>query len=328
MIEGEVKVSIFCMVYNHEKYLRKCLDGFIMQKTNFKFEALVHDDASTDNSANIIREYAKKYPYIIKPIFQIENQYSKGISIDRTYIFPKAQGKYIAYCEGDDFWTSPYKLQRQFDYMEENDDCSMCVHQSCAYDIENKTYHLITESRCERDYSPDEIIRGGGGIFSTNSFFIRKDIYEKMPVCFLQEGVGDYQLMMYGSMSGRFHYIPVVLSVYNCGVQGSWTARHKEYLEVRIRYLEEQMRMLNLVNEYYNYKYNESIQWKLQLSQYWLEVHTGKREEIQLDMNQKKIRKKRDIIKKFIPFSNIIISKVKSLLALYEVKKGMSYYGK
>ena len=79
MRENEpLMVTILCLVYNHESYIRQCLEGFVMQKTNFRFEAIVHDDASTDGTAAIIREYAEKYPDIIKPIFETENQYSKG----------------------------------------------------------------------------------------------------------------------------------------------------------------------------------------------------------------------------------------------------------
>jgi glycosyltransferase involved in cell wall biosynthesis len=100
----EIMVSVSCCAYNHEKYIRKCLDGFVRQKTNFKFEVIVHDDASTDNTAEIIREYEKLYPNIIKPIYQKENQYSQGISIKKQYMLPKLQGKYIATCEGDDWW--------------------------------------------------------------------------------------------------------------------------------------------------------------------------------------------------------------------------------
>ncbi|HHX61228.1 MAG TPA: glycosyltransferase [Epulopiscium sp.] len=103
-------VSICCLAYNHEKFIRQALDGFIMQESNFPIEVLIHDDASTDDTANIIREYEKKYPEIIKPIYQTENQYSKGVGISVTYNFPRAKGKYIAMCEGDDYWTDPYYL--------------------------------------------------------------------------------------------------------------------------------------------------------------------------------------------------------------------------
>ncbi len=127
-MDEQIMVSVFCATYNHEKYIRKCLDGFIMQKTNFKFEVLVHDDASTDKTADIIREYEEKYPDIIKPIYQTENQYSKGVQIGVTFQYPRAKGKYIAFCEGDDYWCDENKLQRQFDIMESHPECSICVH--------------------------------------------------------------------------------------------------------------------------------------------------------------------------------------------------------
>jgi|SRR5665647_788687 len=115
-------VSICCLAYNHEPYIRECLEGFIMQKTKFSFEILIHDDASIDHTANIIREYEAKYPEVVKPIYQTENQYSKGVSITFVYQFARAKGKYIAICEGDDYWIDPYKLQKQLDFLEANED--------------------------------------------------------------------------------------------------------------------------------------------------------------------------------------------------------------
>ena len=124
-------VAIKCFVYNHEPYLRDCLDGFVMQQTNFPFVAIVHDDASTDGSAAIIREYEEKYPDIIKPIYETENQYSKhdgslgrimNAAIDAT------GAKYVAMCEGDDYWTDPLKLQKQVDFLENHPEYSMCFH--------------------------------------------------------------------------------------------------------------------------------------------------------------------------------------------------------
>ena len=101
-------ISICCLTYNHEPYIEQCLEGFLMQKVDFPIEILIHDDASTDKTAEIIRKYESKYPEIIKPVYQSENQYSKGISVSRVYQFPRAQGKYIALCEGDDYWTDPF----------------------------------------------------------------------------------------------------------------------------------------------------------------------------------------------------------------------------
>ena len=118
-------VSIWCITYNHEPYIRQCLDGFVMQKTNFRFEAIVHDDASTDGTAAIVREYAEKYPDIIKPIFETENQYSKGDgSLDRIFQ-ETCKGKYTALFEGDDYWIDPLKLQKQVDFLECYDDYTL-----------------------------------------------------------------------------------------------------------------------------------------------------------------------------------------------------------
>ena len=127
----DIIVAIKVIVYNHEPYLRDCLEGFVMQKTNFPFVAIVHDDASTDGSAAIIREYEERYPDIIKPIYETENQYSKhdgslgrimNAAIDAT------GAKYVAMCEGDDYWTDPLKLQKQVDFLEANPEYSMCFH--------------------------------------------------------------------------------------------------------------------------------------------------------------------------------------------------------
>ncbi len=119
-------VAIKCTVYNHEPYLRDCLDGFVMQQTDFPFVAVVHDDASTDHSADIIREYAEKYPDIIRPIYETENQYSRGTLSQIMNDAVDATGaKYIALCEGDDYWTDPKKLQKQVDFLETHSEYDM-----------------------------------------------------------------------------------------------------------------------------------------------------------------------------------------------------------
>ena len=115
-------VSILCDTFNHEKYIRETLEGFLKQRTEFPFEIIVHDDASTDNTPAIVKEYAEKYPQIIKCILQKENQYSKKVNFWSDITFPKAQGKYIALCEGDDYWIDELKLQKQVDFLENNPD--------------------------------------------------------------------------------------------------------------------------------------------------------------------------------------------------------------
>lgn len=151
-------VCIRCMVYNHEPFLRQCLDGFVMQQTTFPFVAIVHDDASTDGSAAIIRKYAEKYPEIIKPIYQTENQYSKhNNSITRILdgaMPPEA--KYAAFCEGDDYWTDPHKLQLQVSFLEEHPDYSLAAHDFRVYETKN---HRFRDSHPIDFMSDDEQYR-------------------------------------------------------------------------------------------------------------------------------------------------------------------------
>lgn len=123
-------VSVCCITYNQEKYVEETLKGFLIQKTSFPIEILIHDDASTDNTAKILRKY-EEMDDRISVIYQTENKYSKGEKPFIKYLFPKAKGKYIAMCEGDDYWTDPLKLRKQVDFLEENDDVVMSFHDRC-----------------------------------------------------------------------------------------------------------------------------------------------------------------------------------------------------
>lgn len=157
-------VSIRCLVYNHEPYLRQCLDGFVMQQTTFPFEAIVHDDASTDGSAAIIREYAEKYPDIIKPIYETENQYSKHdgslARIMEAAMHPNS--KYVALCEGDDYWTDPNKLQIQVDFLESHLEYTMCFHRANTINQETGEENNVFPGKVfrniqSRDYESTEL---------------------------------------------------------------------------------------------------------------------------------------------------------------------------
>ena len=127
------KVSVLCAAYNHEEYLRQTLDSFLNQKTDFPFEVLVNDDASTDSTGDIIREYAAKYPDVIRPFYQKENLYSRRINLYDVVFFPACRGEYIAVCEGDDYWNDPEKLQLQVNWLDTHPEYSACVHNSIGH---------------------------------------------------------------------------------------------------------------------------------------------------------------------------------------------------
>lgn len=175
-------VAIDCRTYNQEKYIGDTLEGFVMQKTNFPYVAIVHDDASTDDTAQIIKQYAEKYPDIIKPIIETENQYSKADG-SLTRVLKEAcrntNAKYIALCEGDDYWTDPNKLQLQVDFLESNPDYSMCFHK---VDILNEGTGEI-DSGCNqtetKDYEHEEMQSRLN--VATCSTLMRKECYFGMP---------------------------------------------------------------------------------------------------------------------------------------------------
>lgn len=159
-MDNNIIVSVSCITYNHAKYIRQCLDGILMQKADFQYEILIHDDASTDGTDDIIREYAQKYPTIIKPIFEKENQYSKGVPISATFNYPRAEGKYIALCEGDDYWTDPYKLQKQVVYMESHPGYAMCfTNVDVICDGISKKYLNIFSNIHEGEYTGEQILK-------------------------------------------------------------------------------------------------------------------------------------------------------------------------
>jgi len=211
----EIIVSICCATYNHQKYIRDAIEGFLMQKTTFPFEILIHDDASTDGTADIIREYEAKYPDIIKPIYQRENQYSKGIKISQVYQFPRAQGKYIALCEGDDYWIDPHKLQKQVDYLERNPNVSFVATNYAIYDEKtNQTKKAATSKRIDF-YTllkrKNQIPTLTTCIRSEYIFdYIREinPVEKKWPV-------GDYPLWLYLSQKGKIGVIPEYTANYN-----------------------------------------------------------------------------------------------------------------
>jgi glycosyltransferase involved in cell wall biosynthesis len=150
-------VSICCISYNQSTYIRQCIEGFLFQKCNFNYEIIIHDDASTDDTRLIIEDYCKKYPGLFTPIFQDENQYSKGIKPIVRFVYPRARGKYIALCEGDDYWTDPYKLQKQVDFLEANPEYIASFH-NVKVETDIKNIHLYSD-------------------FSWNGIDLKRDVY-------------------------------------------------------------------------------------------------------------------------------------------------------
>lgn len=258
-MENDILVSICCLTYNHEAYIRDALESFIKQRTTFRFEILIHDDASTDTTPAIIYEYEKKYPELVKPIYQKENQHSKGIKISATIQYPRAQGKYIAMCEGDDFWLDENKLQKQVEYLETHPECSLVVHASKIVDVEKKEIDNSIPYNEERDVATEAIIEGGGAMFSTNSMIFRREYTKRFPDFYINAHIGDYPLTIYLSLCGKVHYFPDIMSAYRQGVPGSWSENEKKSLEQSLSNAIKMVELYNDLDQYTVFRYHKVI---------------------------------------------------------------------
>ena len=209
-------VSIQCLVYNHEPYLRQCLDGFVMQKTNFKFEAIVHDDASTDNSAKIIKEYADRYPDIIKPIFEEENQFSKSEGSLGKIMNAACRGKYIAFCEGDDYWSDPYKLQRQIDILEDSDKISIVYTAFKTIDQYGGNIKRPFYEKCLKKSKSGNIFYAlmKGNFILTLTVCIRSSVINSQLYTNYCGRKFDYHLFLSAAALGNAFYIPEITGCY------------------------------------------------------------------------------------------------------------------
>ena len=267
MVE-KIQVSVICTAYNHEKYIADAIESIIMQKTDFAFELLIHDDASTDNTAKIIKTYEEKYPSIIRAIYRTENMYSKGFPLD-AWLINNSKGQYIALCEGDDYWLEKDKLQKQFDYLQQHPHVSLCVHSNKEVDAQTKKLKSYCRpSKQSKFFSVEEIIYGGGGLFATNSMFFRKQLASK-EYSFLEKApVTDYAYAIMLGLQGDVYYLDECLSVYRVNVPESWTTINFAKGETYRIHFQKIEGMLNSLNETTNYRYDEIIQQRILLNEY------------------------------------------------------------
>lgn len=262
-------VVIRSLVYNHEPYLRDCLEGFVMQQTTFPFVAVVHDDCSTDGSTAIIREYAEKYPHIIKPVYETENQYSKHDGSLRRVMdeaCSKYGAKYYALCEGDDYWTDPHKLQKQVDFLESNPDytmvCSDAVVRTPEGDLTEDDFLRVGWYRYHesRDIATEDIIEKGGWFIHTASIVYRGGLREAYPAGCLKAPTGDYLLQMFAAITGKVFYFHEKMVVYRYGSANSWTNRERSRsYESHLNFTNGEIAMLECLDKYSEGKYGQSF---------------------------------------------------------------------
>tara|TARA_B110000046_G_scaffold13464_1_gene13234 strand:- start:11972 stop:13036 length:1065 start_codon:yes stop_codon:yes gene_type:complete len=253
---NEILVSICCQTYNHVGFIEKAVESFLMQKTDFRFEILIRDDASTDGTTKIVQKYAFKFPELIKLLTYEENQYKKGVKP-----FPdnvrRAQGKYIAICEGDDYWTDTLKLQKQADFLENNKEYGMVhtnfdtYYQNDNYFLKNthSVYNIDLKDNCTLDYW--NFFGKEMATIKTLTVCFRNELLKKWQSASPKNNwlIGDFPMYFYISLQSKVGYINEPTAVHRTVFDGSASnvgkdnikklQLRKTYVDIRLHFLKK-----------------------------------------------------------------------------------------
>ncbi len=256
-MKERVDISIFCVTYNHKKYIRDALNGFLAQKTNYSFQIAIFDDASNDGTSEILLEYKRKYPDKIRLVISPVNTYRLP---NRDAIFDnwKRQnllGRYIAICEGDDYWIDDKKLQIQVDFMEKHKECVMTAHGSIVQDFNNGELYKRNVYGENKYLLPQEIIMQPNGNLPTASLIVRRDVFFR-PDIFPKCSVGDVPMQLFALTKGKIYYFERIMSVYRFMHQGSWTSNYSKDVKNAALHNIDFIVFMSKYNEYTNYEYN------------------------------------------------------------------------
>lgn len=267
-IYKDILVTICCVTYNHKQYIVQAIEGFLMQKTNFPLEIIICDDASTDGTSEIIKEYERKYSDLIRGVYQTENQYSNGLLPYPNFVWPLAKGKYIALCEGDDCWIDSYKLQKQVDFLEKHTDYIACAHESIIrYDesfhtddikcsiaklpySDNK--HIVT------DYSFQEVLNTV--LFQSSTLVFRNKVSE-FPDFIKINKLWDVVLFHCLGAKGKIHFLPDIMSIYRKHPK-SLTMYSDDFLDYVI-FTQNYIEVLEKIDNSLDYEFSTQIQKKI-----------------------------------------------------------------
>lgn len=268
---NEIEVSVIIITFNQAVFLNKCLDSVLMQKVTFNYEILIFDDCSDDGSRNIILDYKNKYPLKIIPIFPDKNVFSTGAyKILYDFIFPRCRGKYIAFCEGDDYWTSDCKLMKQYRVMQNNPMCSMCVHCVNLIDSEENMLEMEVPNKSIRKIFKNIILSKifvenwieELTFFSFNSIFLRiKSIGILEPLLFIRQTNNlDFTIALLAAASGNIYFIDEFMANKRLGNIGSLSFNQKQKSSLQIvTDLKKDIQVLKEYDEYTNGCYHVII---------------------------------------------------------------------
>ncbi len=256
----EPLVTVILPTHNHAPFIAHAIESVLMQQTSYPFDILLHDDASTDGTADICRQYAAKYPEKITLIAQTVNQYTIDRRIQSHILIPRVKAKYTAILDGDDYWVDPNKLQRQLDYLESNPDCTLCIGAADLVDVKDRVIGHVAPYAESRIVDPADMIRGGGGFTATNTIVMPTQLLKELPKFADYIEAEDIPFQLLGALKGYAWYDAETLIAYRLTVPGSWSTRqYASSMETRIKTSRDIIALNEGYDEFSGGKYHDAF---------------------------------------------------------------------
>ena len=243
------KVSVLTLTYNHENYIVQALESVLEQVTDFDFEMVICDDCSSDKTTEILKDYQQKYPDKVRLFL---NETNMGLYRNMVQAFFACTGKYIALLEGDDYWTSPHKLQKQVNFLDSNSGCTICFHNAKSISDQNLWESVVfcPDSLKEISTFKDIVLLN---YIPTLSVMYRQGVVQEIPIWVSKLRMTDWPLHLLHAQHGDIGYIDEIMGVYRVHGQGVWSSLHQSG---RIK---EIIKMLETANIFFDYQYESII---------------------------------------------------------------------
>ena len=248
-------VSVIMLAYNHKEYIEKAINSVLSQETVFQYELLIGEDCSIDGTREIVFDYQKRYPEIIRVITSDKNV---GMNENSVRAIAAARGKYLAYCEGDDFWNSKDKLQKQVNVLESDQSITFCFHNvNFLYQGKSRPHKQFAWRFQDRYFSTKDVILGGGEFHKEVSAVMQRSVLENPPFWYSEAPVSDWATSLLSAFKGRLYYINEVMASYRSGVPQSWTEKMYNNPTLYKEHLFKSMRVRKLADAYSDHKYKK-----------------------------------------------------------------------
>jgi len=227
-------VSVYMLTYMHRQFIEQAIAGVVSQECDFGVELIIGEDHSPDGTLGLLERLQAEHPSLIRVLTA---EHNVGAKENAARCQAAARGRYIAICEGDDYWIDTKKLARQVEVLRHDPECTLVFHAARLVDARtNRDVGISRWSRRSRRFTRNELVLGDGGMIQTASMLVRKDVFDARKRWALQAPIGDYPLVLTASLLGNVEYLDRCMSVYRTNVPNSWTSRHKATITHRLTY--------------------------------------------------------------------------------------------